>query len=168
MYMASIGPQLPAHLLRKQSEAFKSTTPSPFSADEDNEDAGPAPIGPHIPANIHNRRSQSAQDNTNQDHDLGDNDDDDDDDAYVPALPPNLLTSRTSTVEPISRAEKRVLGPSLPSRDNYDEDENDEEDYGPKPSFSSVGQEDDGVREFMEKEEKRRKELEVSKCVGLV
>ena len=85
------------------------------------------------------------------------NDDDDDEDAWAPALPPDL--------EP---APVRVIGPSIPTRNSlpshlqeqYDSDD----DYGPMPlpaGSRAACDADSGVREFIEREERRKKELEV-------
>lgn len=82
---------------------------------------------------------------------------DEDEDAWAPALPPDL--------EP---APVRVIGPSIPTRNSlpshlqeqYDPDD----DYGPMPlpaGSRAAYDTDSGVREFIEREERRKKELEV-------
>ncbi|OSX68026.1 hypothetical protein POSPLADRAFT_1043184 [Postia placenta MAD-698-R-SB12] len=92
-----------------------------------------------------------------------DDDDDDDDDDYVPALPPDMLAARTAAAP--KPPPKKVIGPALPPSMaarayQYDDDD---DDYGPPPPPSgTVVQEKDGVQEFLEKEEKRRKQIEAS------
>ncbi|EED85708.1 predicted protein [Postia placenta Mad-698-R] len=91
---------------------------------------------------------------------------DDDDDDYVPALPPDMLAARTAaTPKPLP---KKLIGPALPPSMaarayQYVDDDDDDDDYGPAPPPSgTVVQEKDGVQEFLEKEEKRRKQIEAS------
>lgn len=139
-----IGPELPAHLLAKRS-----TTP-----DDGPEEAGPsqpaATIGPVIPSDLPTPQAKAQQD------------DEDDEDDYVPELPPDLAASRAES------SSKRVQGPSFPGappRRAYDEDDEDE-DVGPMPLPAGyVLPEKDAVTEFMEKEERRRKQAEVRACV---
>ncbi|PCH33177.1 hypothetical protein WOLCODRAFT_93059 [Wolfiporia cocos MD-104 SS10] len=64
-------------------------------------------------------------------------------------------------------AEKRVIGPALPPslahrhRTYEERDDDDDDDYGPAPLPAGAQVEErDGVQEFLEKEEKRRKQLE--------
>ncbi len=105
--------------------------------EDDEEDIGPSVAGPQMPPEL----VKQQQD-----------DDDDDEDDYAPALPPELLAARQAGPE------KRVQGPTLPT---YDDDSDD--DVGPKPlpaGRTSVN-ETDGVKQFMEQEEKRRKRIEV-------
>lgn len=93
----------------------------------------------------------------------------DEDDAFGPALPPELMASRNKVVPEEKRSEskaKRVLGPSMPGheRQSDDEEEESDDDYGPMPIPADARGTDtvsEGVREFLEKEEKRRKEVEV-------
>jgi hypothetical protein len=86
-----------------------------------------------------------------------DDDHEEDEDAWAPALPPDL--------EP---APVRVIGPSMPAsiplsspaQKKYDSDD----DYGPMPLPVGSRASDDagsGVREFIEREERRKKEIEV-------
>lgn len=159
--MVSIGPQIPAHLL-KQSKTSHS----------DDDDDGPQPsasIGPQIPAHILNSSSK-----------LQVIDDDDDDDGPHPAPGPNIgptiPTVPTIATRPIvgpsmpPKSAARSIGPSLP---NYaptydpntaydDEDSDDDDDVGPKPLPAGMQhQQSDAVQEFLEREEKRRKAAEV-------
>ena len=162
--MASIGPQLPAHLLQKQNEATSSRLSTADSVDEEDDDYT-VTIGPALPAHLMKREYQPAH-NNEQDHKTS-AEDEEEEDAYGPALPPNFEPSRASQKEPINRTEKRVLGPSLPTHGHSDDDEDEEEDVGPKPNLAYIGNDDDGVREFMEKEERRRKEVEVISYISV-
>lgn len=75
-------------------------------------------------------------------------------DDYAPALPPDLAASR-------SGPPKRVLGPSM-RPDRREEEEESEDEVGPVPLPQGVVlEEEDGVREFLQKEEQRRKAIEV-------
>jgi len=147
--MASIGPELPPHLLNLQESSGSG------------EDRGNRTIGPQIPPELVNRPPPKE----------GSEEEDDDDDDYVPALPPDLLAARSGAFpssSSIAGPSKKVVGPSLPpsypityGQGQYDDDSDD--DVGPKPlPVGMKSQEADGVRQFMEKEEKRRKEVEVS------
>ncbi|TFK47984.1 hypothetical protein OE88DRAFT_1611754, partial [Heliocybe sulcata] len=82
-------------------------------------------------------------------------------DDYVPALPPDLMAARNAGPP------KRVIGPSFPPP-RY-EDEEEDEDIGPAPLPAHAGPVvEDGVREFLEREERRRKaEEEASKPKAL-
>jgi hypothetical protein len=125
-------------------------------------------IGPSIPAHLSKQRDDKDEPEPSTSNPIGpelppsasrENDDDDDgDDAWAPALPPDL--------EPAST---RVIGPSIPTRnfppshlqEQYDSDD---DDYGPMPlpaSSRAAYDADSGVREFIEREERRKKELEV-------
>ncbi|GJE97999.1 DUF3752 domain-containing protein [Phanerochaete sordida] len=137
-----IGPDIPAHLLQNRS-----TTP-----DDGPEEAGPSQpppaIGPVIPPELHSR------DRTPQ----ANNEEDEDEDDYVPELPPDLAAARAKP----NAGAKRVQGPSFPGappRRQYDDDSDD--DVGPMPLPAGyVLEEKDGVTEFLEREERRRKQLE--------
>ncbi|KAK0239975.1 hypothetical protein EDD85DRAFT_949830 [Armillaria nabsnona] len=109
---------------------------SQHANEDEEEDIGPSVTGPQIPPEL-----------VKQD----DDDDDDDEDDYAPALPPELLAARQAGPE------KRVQGPALPT---YDDDSDD--DVGPKPlpAGRTSANETDGVKQFMEQEEKRRKRIE--------
>jgi len=147
--MSSIGPQIPAHFQNR-----------PISDEEGDVDAD---IGPQIPPEL-------VQQSPPQDED-------DDDDDYGPALPPDMIAARSAgpsvsrASAPTSSASKRVVGPSFPSYPPiYDprvhsfphEDDEDEDDFGPKPLPAGVKHaEKDAVTEFMEREERRKKLAEV-------
>ena len=154
--MASIGPQIPSHLLAhsRTSTGRRSHSPTSDNGESQSVPSKATVIGPQIPV---------LQVNI-----------DDNDDAYGPALPPDLVSSRTesqpdSTAGPSKLLQaRRVIGPSLPGHDPSSHDDGSEGDdsdgYGPMPLSVSMQRSDsvsEGVREFMEKEEKRQKEIEV-------
>lgn len=93
-----------------------------------------------------------------------DDDDEDDEDDYAPALPPDMLPARTSASHTTGQSAKRQIGPSFP---RPQEDEDEDEDVGPMPLPAHlIIEEKDGVQEFMEREERRRKQIEVSLFVS--
>lgn len=163
--MASIGPQLPPHLQKR------ATASDPDSDDTEHEPKGPysasTSIGPQIPTNLLANRARHAQGQVLEDED------DEENDSFGPALPPELMASRgsnTASVEPAS-VSKRTVGPTLPGHDRLndsdDDKDDDDDDYGPMPMPAEATEADrvnEGVREFLEKEEKRRKEIEV--CIA--
>lgn len=148
--MSSIGPELPPHLLNLRSA----------SSEESEKEKHPSiTVGPQIPPECVNQA------------DVPDNENDDEDD-YVPALPPDLIAARVAgpSAPPVASG-KRQLGPSFPTYaptynpHHYysDDDDDDDDNFGPKPLPPGMQHEaTDAVKEFMEKEEKRRKEIEVS------
>lgn len=143
-----IGPEVPANITSNRSTA------------EDDQEAGPSlSIGPAIPHEILARsKGVPPTEGTVED-------DDDDDDDYAPALPPDLVAARGGHAVPAAST-KQVQGPTLPphmrGRQYGASFEDDDDDYGPKPLPAGVVvQESDGVREFLEKEERRRKQVEV-------
>ncbi|KAI0666205.1 hypothetical protein C8Q78DRAFT_1198070 [Trametes maxima] len=137
-----IGPEIPAHLL---------AAPAPENVDGSDTE-GPAPIGPQIPS----QALAGASKSTTPPLPPRATEEEEDEDDYAPALPPGLAAVRAST--------RKVLGPTLPpsvagpSRyDDYDDDD----DVGPRPLPQGyVEEEKDGVQEFIEREERRRKQLE--------
>lgn len=152
--MSAIGPELPPHLLDRS----KGGTPS------DGEDE-PSTVGPQIPPHLVAGPSNPfPQPSQPEDEDGSDSDGD-----YAPALPPDLLASRSGSTT-------KVLGPSFPrpyskgqnhdrSRYGDDADEDSEDDVGPMPLPDGISfGEENGVREFMEREERRRKQVEVRIC----
>ncbi|EDR00705.1 uncharacterized protein LACBIDRAFT_295733 [Laccaria bicolor S238N-H82] len=161
--MSAIGPELPPHL---QSQ----TTSHP---DKDNNEGflvgpqvlthpldppatsnGPSvTIGPIIPP-------QFLKDSANREEE-------EEEDDYMPELPPDLVQSRIAGPSAPGPS-RRQVGPSLPSyaptydpRSYADKEEDDDDDFGPKPLPAGMQhRQTDAVKEFMEKEEKRRKHLE--------
>ncbi|CAL1696827.1 unnamed protein product [Somion occarium] len=148
-----IGPDIPTQLLQNRS-----TTPE--------EEAGPSEhsIGPAIPPEILARSSAPTSVHQQQEEE------EEEDDYYAPALPPDLLAARSgpSNAAPAASSSKPkpVVGPTFPSSlanryDRYHEDEESDEDVGPMPLPEGVVlEEKDGVQEFLEKEERRRKQIE--------
>ncbi|KAG5652834.1 hypothetical protein H0H81_003458 [Sphagnurus paluster] len=143
-----IGPELPPHLLQ-HSEEKEETQETPA-------------VGPHIPPSLLSQNNATI-------------DEDDDEDDYVPQLPPDMLANRAagpskpSPGSPTISENKRVVGPSMPSYPpTYDpryhsayDDDDDDDDFGPKPLPAGVKHaEKDAVQEFMEREERRRKDAE--------
>jgi len=129
--MSTIGPAIPSHL---------STRPSTGDADDDEE--GPQIAGPLSPPSA------------------GQNDEDDSEDDYAPALPPDMVASSSK---------KPVVGPTMPPaypstydrRVQYHDPNDSDDDVGPRPLPAGVNfEERDAVKEFMAKEEKRRREVE--------
>ncbi|THH10589.1 hypothetical protein EW145_g1231 [Phellinidium pouzarii] len=152
--MKSIGPQIPVHLASHR-------------ADDEDDGAAPQPAGPQIPSHLLGGASAVA----------AEDDEDEDDDSYGPALPPDLLVARKRTSSSAVAAAagpssspplaRRVVGPSLPGHDrqtySYPDADADDDGYGPMPLPEGAQSTDgvsEGVREFLEKEEKRRKEIE--------
>lgn len=142
--MSPIGPEIPAHLLNRHNTGGEGhdTDPNPS-------------VGPHIPPELL-AQAQS-----------------DDEEDYVPALPPDMIASRSAGPSNSSNSTSKHLGISMlvPVTSSYDSrhysDDEDDEDVGPKPLPSGMKHvKTDAVKEFMEKEEKRRKELEVRKYSG--
>ena len=152
--MSSIGPELPPHL-QSQSKTGNSS---------DDDDEGPAPsvfVEPQIPAHLLAGPPTPPPENVEPE---GEESDDD----YGPALPPELLAARSG------RQVQRVVGPSFPppQSQGYDRmkygarDDSDDDDFGPQPLPSGAAvEEKDGVREFMEREERRRQQIEVSNSI---
>ncbi|CAE6506879.1 unnamed protein product [Rhizoctonia solani] len=148
-----IGPAIPAHLLKGSQ-----------NTEDDEEDTGPMPAagpsspprsttppapavtvaGPAIPGHLLKRPEVTTQ-----------QDEDDDDDAFMPALPPDLG-------KPSKPA--RQIGPTLPSRPPLEDSESDD-DYGPMPLPGGISSNDDndGVKEFLERERRREENIEEAK-----
>ncbi|XP_006454954.1 hypothetical protein AGABI2DRAFT_190125 [Agaricus bisporus var. bisporus H97] len=163
-----IGPDIPAHFLGNSNS---STGP----AEEEKEDIGPyipeefASAGPQLPADISQQKKPEEE-----------NEIDEDEDDYTPALPPQLVAQQagaqskspsqsrpTSASHSSPKSSRRILGPSLPSRSShsYLDEDSDEDDVGPKPLPDELRpmHEKDAVTEFMEREERRRKNEELAK-----
>ncbi|KAJ7649382.1 hypothetical protein DFH06DRAFT_553287 [Mycena polygramma] len=130
--MSNIGPAIPSHLLNRPS----TTT--------DDDEAGPQPAGPQLPPPVQQTGA----------------DDDDSEDDYAPALPPDMVASSSK---------KPIVGPTMPPaypptydrRVQYHDPNDSDDDVGPRPLPAGVNfEERDAVKEFMAKEEKRRKEVE--------
>jgi len=140
-----IGPDIPAYLAQ-----LKSTTPEEEDAPEAGPSVGPS-VGPVIPAHL---LSTSTTSSTPQPEEEEEEEDD-----YVPALPPDLLAARSASA-PIAKLQGPALPPHL-ARRREEESEDDDDDYGPKPLPAGfVVEEKSAVKQFMEREERRRKLLE--------
>ena len=147
------GPQIPAHLLQQ-------STLSIYDEDDDDND-GPQPattIGPSIPAEYLKTQESLV--------------DDSDDDG--PDLPPHLgkgsckEEGREGLPTSGPSTGMRQVGPTFPSYaptydpTTYHNSEDDDDDFGPKPLPAGMQhQQTDAVKEFIEREEKRRKLAEV-------
>ena len=147
------GPQIPAHLVQQ-------STLNIYDEDDDDND-GPKPavtIGPSIPAELLKAPESPI--------------DDGDDDG--PDLPPHLRKGSREEADPTPGPStgKRQVGPTFPSyAPTYDPttyhhddgvDDDDDDDFGPKPLPAGMQhQQTDAVKEFIEREEKRRKLAEV-------
>lgn len=132
-----IGPTIPAHLLA----ASKSTTSEP--------EPGPSePVA--LEAKVVSAKTLPE-------------DEDEDEDDYVPALPPDMVAARAGVSTQEGPSVKRQIGPSFPPPQTEEDDE--DEDVGPMPLPAHLfAEEKDGVQEFVEREERRRKQIEVSFC----
>jgi hypothetical protein len=148
--MSSIGPQLPPHLLAAISK------PDVSGDEDDANDPSPSPpsasIGPQIPSTVSTAGPQ-----------LPDAEADSDDD-YAPALPPGFsvkpATAHTAAVSAPAPS-GRVVGPTMPSHPARHEDDDSEDEIGPSPFSAGPSARRDAVAEFREREESRRKALEV-------
>ena len=134
--MTSIGPQIPAHLLtqyRKQND------------DNDNNDEGPPQPSPEIPSYVVSSSTTESQFSVF--------------DVRRRELSKGDRPSESHSTSWGSQG-KRVLGPSIPLA--YGSDSSDEDDIGPKPlQPGTQNKQPDAVKDFMEKEENRRKAIEV-------
>ncbi|KAA1468356.1 hypothetical protein DENSPDRAFT_869636 [Dentipellis sp. KUC8613] len=138
--MASIGPSIPAHLL----SGTPPKSPSP-----------PAQIGPAMPApgpspSAALRAAPPAPVPVPPRYEEEEEEEEDD---YAPMLPPDLAAARAGP-------SRRILGPARgPQRE--EEEESEEEEVGPAPLPAGyAAPAHDAVREFMEREEQRRKAVE--------
>ena len=146
--MSFIGPELPSHLINpKNSENYDEHTEK----------------GPQITPHLVQRSTLNIYD-------------EDDDDG--PELPPHLRkgsgkeagSSMPTPPGPSTGKSQVQVGPTFPSyAPTYDpatyhnsEDDDDDDDFGPKPLPAGMQhQKTDAVKEFIEREEKRRKLAEV-------
>ena len=157
--MSSIGPQIPPHLLAQFQR------PDNDSDNDVDDDSGPQPnalagnIGPEFPTHVVEDAEPrpvigpalptvskgSKEDNRGI--------------APSTSKPPSVSGSAYSAT-PGNAAGKRLVGPPFPIRSStYDSD--DDDDIGPKPLAAGHYEKPDPVKEFMEKEERRRKAAEV-------
>ena len=148
---SAIGPAIPAHVL---AGSARPTTPE-GEPDTTGDATPPSSIGPVIPPEV--TRMATTPPHTQEESD-------EEEECYAPALPPDMLAARASA--PGGKTEgRRVVGPTLPphlARRNVGYEDEDDDDYGPAPLPSgAVVQEKSGLEEFIEKEERRKKQLEV-------
>ncbi|KAJ7660849.1 hypothetical protein DFH06DRAFT_1129893 [Mycena polygramma] len=109
----------------------------PSTDDDDDDEAGPQPAGPQLPAPVPPNDA-----------------DDDSEDDYAPALPPDMVASSSKKTR-----RRPHDAPGLPA--DYHDPNDSDDDVGPRPLPAGVNfEERDAVKEFMAKEEKRRKEVE--------
>ncbi|KAH9920322.1 uncharacterized protein B0H18DRAFT_881187 [Fomitopsis serialis] len=144
-----IGPDLPAHLLASSSARSAKT--------EENRGQDASTIGPTIPTHL----GSSARSTTpipSRMKSMGLQLEEEEED-YAPALPPDMIAAKAPG------AAQAPTGPARPPhlasrRSAYDEDDEDD-DYGPTPLPSGFAlREKSGVEEFLEREERRKKQLE--------
>lgn len=92
--------------------------------------------------------------------------DDSSDDDYGPALPPSIAAARAQTnVSPIPQPvvqSRPVVGPTLPPSHHVEDDSDGDIGPAPLPSSYKTQEEGEGVKAFLEAEERRRKGLQVS------
>jgi hypothetical protein len=148
----SYGPQIPPELLnnrgvgRGDSEDDGGDVGPKPDLENAPTTAGPTVFGPQIPTALLTRRS--SRDDEGRDEDVHPP-------SYSPLPPPAAGPSKTPT--------RPSIGPSYPPTFNDDESDDSDDDIGPKPlpTGGMPSRETDGVREFMEKEERWRKLIEV-------
>lgn len=164
--MASIGPQIPAHILqsiRNDASSDEDDGPQPAPTP-----SASASIGPQMPPSVSSGSKLQVID-----------DDDDENPGPSPAPGPSRATAQKppSSARPQRPAAgpsmppgHRAIGPTLPnyaptydpSFDGNDSDDDSDDDFGPKPLPAGMQHEQtDAVKEFIEREEKRRKAAEV-------
>lgn len=183
-----VGPEIPAHLLRntnvdtsseeETSSNDKQNTigpqiPENLHVEEGGElDSQQPQVGPHIPPEfLQQQRRGEAEEEEEEEED------------YTPALPPELLAQRSQplTTQPklppresqlspsVAKPDppRRRMGPSFPPHPShqYQDEDSDDDDVGPKPLPAGLQpmHEKDAVAEFIEREERRRKNEEVAK-----
>jgi hypothetical protein len=111
-------------------------------------------IGPALPPHLRKKSEENEENEINIEEDDGD-------DNYGPALPPALASRR---------AQVTVAVPApAPMVQAQEESESDEE-VGPRPPSASTSKQEaeDGVREFLAREERRRELAKVCMIVSIV
>ncbi|EIM92060.1 uncharacterized protein STEHIDRAFT_117150 [Stereum hirsutum FP-91666 SS1] len=162
--MSSIGPSLLPHLVAGSSKTSSPPPgPTPSTGPTILTSAGPQISNGSSPAPAHEPQSYPTGPQLPPSSNPGppryEEEEEEEEDDYAPALPPDLAASRSGT-NSSAGPPKRVLGPSMgPAR--REEEEESEDEVGPVPLPQGVVlEEEDGVREFLEKEEQRRKAIE--------
>lgn len=132
----SIGPQIPHHLLAQ------------FQRPDD--DATAASIGPELPTLVRKAEPKIEVD-----------------DAIIGGLNPEDDAVDHGNVGPSTASfsgnfsGNRIIGPSFPSTNDSDDDD----DVGPKPLAAGRSEQPDPVKEFIEREESRKKAVQVFKIL---
>lgn len=182
-----VGPEIPAHLLQNtnagtspeeetssndKQNSIGPQIPKNLHVEEGGESDGQQPqVGPHIPPEFLQQQRRGEEEEEEEEED------------YTPALPPELLAQRSQPLatqpkvilrEPQLRSSvaepnppRRRMGPSFPPHPSYQhlDEDSDDDDVGPKPLPSGLQpmHEKDAVAEFIEREERRRKNEEIAK-----
>jgi hypothetical protein len=163
--MSGIGPELPPHLVNRNKSAEPSSSPEP---------EGPA--GPALPPHLQKDRSVSTSSTAGPSRSIPPGEQIEETEEVGPSLPPHILAARRAkaggSTGPVSQSQGPVLPPSAaagPSRSrpvgptflgNLSDD--DDDDIGPRAYMAHTGdREGDGVREFLEREERLNKIREV-------
>jgi len=152
--MASIGPDVPAHLLARTAAESESAAERP--------EAGPS-IGPPISA----QTTPAVPIAPPPVPPVPRYEEEEDEDDYVPELPPDLAAARAKPAS--GGPPRRTIGPAWggPFRREEEEEEESEDEIGPAPppppgaGSSDARAREDAVTEFMQKEELRRQAIEV-------
>ncbi|KAF9261537.1 hypothetical protein L218DRAFT_869710 [Marasmius fiardii PR-910] len=158
--MSSIGPQLPPHLQHL-------TSSQDSDSEEENATVDPeipsdllkkrttatteevAVVGPQIPSELLKQRATAPEE------------EEEDEDDYMPALPPDLAASRSGPEFAATSTNKKIIGPAFPPQHgSYSDDDDDDVGPMPLPAGYQKPAEVDGVKQFLEQEEKRRKNIE--------
>ena len=130
--MSPIGPEIPAHLLNRHNTDERDCDPD--------SNTNP-PAGPRIPPELLTQGQQ----------------DDEEEEDYVPALPPDMIATRSAGPSNSDTPTSKYIGVSgptlIPSSSRYSDDDDDDDDVGPKPLPPGMRHvKTDAVKEFMEKE----------------
>jgi hypothetical protein len=152
--MASIGPDVPAHLLARNAAESESAAEQP--------EAGPS-IGPPISAQTTPAAVTIAPPPVPP---VPRYEEEEDEDDYVPELPPDLAAARAKPAA--GGPPRRTIGPAWGPFRREEEEEESEDEIGPAPpppplhaGSSDARAREDAVTEFMQKEELRRQAIEV-------
>lgn len=155
----SIGPQIPPHLLAQFQR------PDNDSDNDGDSDSGPqrntlaGNIGPEIPTHVvEDARPRPVIGPALPTVSKGSNEDYRGITPSTSRLPSASGSAYTSTSG--NAAGKRHVGPPFPIHSSTC-DSDDDDDIGPKPLASGYYEKPDPVKEFMEKEERRKKAAEV-------
>ncbi|ETW87722.1 hypothetical protein HETIRDRAFT_469948 [Heterobasidion irregulare TC 32-1] len=120
-----------------------------------------ASIGPYVPPSLSNSPAAPSTAPSVGLLQRYEEEEEEEEDDYAPALPPDLAAARINGGGPATVGpSRRIFGPSMgPQR--QEEEESEDEEVGPAPLPSSATLDpQDGIREFREKEEQRRKHIE--------